>query len=76
MSDERMSGVGGRGSEHGNDATAATMLAASNNPANAAGSAPTPDPRDATPWPLLYGAVLVELALLIVLFYAFTKAFA
>ena len=27
-------------------------------------------------WPLLYGIVLAELAILIVAFYAFTKAFA
>jgi len=27
-------------------------------------------------WPLLYSAVLIELALLIIIFYAFTKAFA
>ena len=27
-------------------------------------------------WPLLYGAVIGELAILIVIFYAFTKAFA
>ena len=27
-------------------------------------------------WPLLYTAVIAELALLIVIFYAFTKAFA
>ena len=27
-------------------------------------------------WPLLYAAVIAELALLIVIFYAFTKAFA
>jgi hypothetical protein len=27
-------------------------------------------------WPRLYAAVLIELALLIVIFYAFTKAFA
>jgi hypothetical protein len=29
-----------------------------------------------TNWPLLYSAVLIELAILIVIFYAFTKAFA
>jgi hypothetical protein len=43
-------------------------------------NAPTPDPRLPTPaapnWPLLYGAVLAELAILIILFYAFTKALA
>jgi hypothetical protein len=27
-------------------------------------------------WPLLYSVVLIELAILIVIFYAFTKAFA
>ena len=45
---------------------------------------PTPDspfdPRLPTPetvnWPLLYSAVLIELAILILIFYAFTKAFA
>ena len=35
--------------------------------------------RDSLPheprWPLLYGAVLTELVILIALFYAFTKAF-
>jgi len=40
---------------------------------------PTPDTRQPTPrepnWPLLYIAVLGELALLIIIFYAFTKAF-
>jgi hypothetical protein len=48
------------------------------------GLSPTPDSRLPTPaetpaepnWPLLYGIVLSELALLIVAFYAFTKAFA
>jgi hypothetical protein len=43
-------------------------------------NAPTPDPRLPTPstanWPLLYSAVLIELAILIILFYAFTKALA
>jgi len=43
-------------------------------------NAPTPDPRLPTPdnvnWPLLYAAVLGELVILIVVFYAFTKAFA
>lgn len=42
--------------------------------------APTPDiPLPAhgnSNWPLLYGAVLAELAVLIIIFYAFTKAFA
>jgi len=41
---------------------------------------PTPDRRHPTPrepnWPMLYGAVMAELLLLIVIFYAFTKAFA
>jgi hypothetical protein len=36
-------------------------------------TAPTPD---TTNWPLLYSAVLIELAVLILIFYAFTKAFA
>jgi hypothetical protein len=43
-------------------------------------NAPTPDPRLPTPdnvnWLLLYAAVIGELAILIVVFYAFTKAFA
>jgi hypothetical protein len=47
-------------------------------PANA--KAPTPDPRPPTPrephWRLIYAAVLGELAILILIFYAFTKAFA
>ncbi len=34
---------------------------------------PTPDNVN---WPLLYAAVIGELAILIVVFYAFTKAFA
>ena len=34
---------------------------------------PTPDTRN---WRLLYAAVITELAVLIVIFYAFTKAFA
>jgi hypothetical protein len=41
---------------------------------------PTPDSRHPTPrepnWRLIYSAVLGELALLILIFYAFTKAFA
>ena len=41
---------------------------------------PTPDSRQPTArepnWRLLYTAVITELALLIVIFYAFTKAFA
>jgi len=72
MSDERELGVGGRGSE--------IELAAN-------AKAPTPDTRHPTPdngqpttdnvrWPLLYTAVLGELAILIIIFYAFTKAFA
>jgi hypothetical protein len=40
---------------------------------------PPPDTRQPAPaqpnWPLLYGAVLTELVILIALFYAFTKAF-
>lgn len=43
-------------------------------------NAPTPDSRPPTPaephWRLIYAAVIAELALLIVIFYAFTKAFA
>ena len=43
-------------------------------------SAPTPHTLPPTPrephWRLLYAAVITELALLIVIFYAFTKAFA
>jgi hypothetical protein len=41
---------------------------------------PTPDTRHPTPsepnWRLIYAAVLGELTLLILIFYAFTKAFA
>jgi len=41
---------------------------------------PTPDNRQPTPrepnWRLLYAAVTTELAILIAIFYAFTKAFA
>jgi len=41
---------------------------------------PTADGRQPTArepnWRLLYGAVIIELALLIIIFYAFTKAFA
>jgi hypothetical protein len=40
---------------------------------------PTPDSRQPTPrepnWRLIYSAVIIELALLILIFYAFTKAF-
>jgi len=87
----RESGAGGRGSEHGNDPTTAAILLASDKPANGAVSAPTPDSRLATPaetpdprqttpaepnWFLLYGTVLTELVVLIIAFYAFTKAFA
>jgi hypothetical protein len=46
----------------------------------ASGKAPISDNRPPTTdnlnWPLLYAAVLGELALLVVIFYAFTKAFA
>lgn len=63
MSNARESGVGSRGSEPPRG-----------------GDAPTPDPRLPTPvspnWPFLYSAVLIELAVLIIVFYAFTKAFA
>jgi hypothetical protein len=44
------------------------------------GGAPTPHTPLPTPhdpnWRLIYSAVLIELALLILIFYAFTKAFA
>jgi hypothetical protein len=63
----RVSGIGSRESEMGNDP-------------DVVGSAPTPHSPLPTPqepnWPLLYGIVLAELAILIVAFYAFTKAFA
>lgn len=36
---------------------------------------PVPDSREPN-WPLLYAAVIGELAILIIVFYAFTKAFA
>jgi len=43
-------------------------------------ASPTPYPRLPTPttpnWPFLYSAVIIELAILIIIFYAFTKAFA
>ncbi|MEA2325840.1 MAG: hypothetical protein QOE68_799 [Thermoanaerobaculia bacterium] len=43
-------------------------------------NAPTPDTRHPTPhepnWRLIYAAVLGELTILIIIFYAFTKAFA
>ena len=45
-----------------------------------AGNLPTPDGRQPTArephWRLIYSAVVIELALLILIFYAFTKAFA
>ncbi len=60
---EGMSGVGGRESEP-----------------RVSDNAPTPDTRHPTPrepnWHLLYAAVLGELTILIIIFYAFTKAFA
>jgi len=47
---------------------------------NLAGELPTADSRQPTPrqphWRLIYSAVIIELAILIVIFYAFTKAFA
>jgi hypothetical protein len=53
---------------------------ASENESATGGASPTPDPRQTTPaepnWPILYTAVLAELVILIVAFYAFTKAFA
>jgi hypothetical protein len=61
----RGSGIGSRGSE---------------NESGSIDFSPTPDSRLPTPvepnWPLLYGIVLGELVILIVAFYAFTKAFA
>jgi hypothetical protein len=45
-----------------------------------AGELPTPDGRQPTArepnWRLIYSAVIIELAILILIFYAFTKAFA
>jgi hypothetical protein len=45
-----------------------------------AGELPTPDTRQPTPrepnWRLIYSAVITELVILILIFYAFTKAFA
>ena len=65
MSDTRESGVGSRASEIESPAKT---------------KAPTPDSRLPIPrepnWRLIYSAVIIELALLIVIFYAFTKAFA
>ena len=44
------------------------------------GEAPVPDNRQPTTdnlnWPLLYAAVIGELVILVLVFYAFTKAFA
>ncbi|HXA20503.1 MAG TPA: hypothetical protein VN380_26220 [Thermoanaerobaculia bacterium] len=44
------------------------------------GAAPVPDNRQPTTdnvnWPLLYAAVIGELVILVIIFYAFTKAFA
>jgi hypothetical protein len=44
------------------------------------GEAPVPDNRqpatDNVNWPLLYAAVIGELVILVLIFYAFTKAFA
>jgi len=73
---EEMPGVGGResrvGDKHGSDNRQPTT--------DNRIVSPTPDPRLPTPattnWPLLYSAVLIELAVLIIIFYAFTKAFA
>jgi hypothetical protein len=65
MSDGPESGVGGRESEI---ESAAKRVASTSDH-----RLPTPDEPN---WPLLYGAVLAELAVLIVIFYAFTKAFA
>jgi hypothetical protein len=46
----------------------------------AARELPTPETRQPTPrepnWRLIYSAVIIELAILIIIFYAFTKAFA
>jgi hypothetical protein len=63
MSEEREWGVGSRESE--------------NKPSSPAEISHAPLPTPHTPnWKLLYAAVLTELALLILIFYAFTKAFA
>ncbi|HEX9459029.1 MAG TPA: hypothetical protein VGA84_07785 [Thermoanaerobaculia bacterium] len=72
MTSERESGFGGRESERELTGNA---------------NAPTPDPRLPIPdnrqpttdnlnWPILYAAVIGELAILVLIFYAFTKAFA
>ena len=81
MSDGRESGVGGRESGRapapGHGLPSPNASEAETEPI---GLPPTPDPRPPTPgnqnWPLLYAAVLAELAVLIIIFYAFTKAFA
>ncbi len=61
----RESDYGGRGSE---------------NKSGSSVFSPTTDNRQPTPaepnWPILYTAVLAELVILIIAFYAFTKAFA
>jgi hypothetical protein len=60
MSETRESGVGARESEMADPPTADSRL---------------PTPREPH-WPMLYGLVMAELLLLILIFYAFTKAFA
>jgi hypothetical protein len=89
---EEIPGIGGRGpgvgEAHGSDArqpTTDNRLGAMDSSFESVESAatapsPTPDPRLPTPasanWPFLYSAVIIELAILIIIFYAFTKAFA
>jgi hypothetical protein len=74
MSETRESGVGGRASE------LATPSKETPAPTPTLTLTPTPDSRLPTPehpnWRLIYSAVIIELALLILIFYAFTKAFA
>jgi hypothetical protein len=60
MSEPREPGAGGRESE----------LATPPTP-----DSPLPTPREPN-WRLIYSAVIIELIILIVIFYAFTKAFA
>jgi hypothetical protein len=76
----RGSGVGSRESKLESPANAPAPTTDNRQPTTDCIVSPTPDPRLPTPatanWPFLYSAVLIELAILIIIFYAFTKAFA
>jgi hypothetical protein len=90
MSDEREWGVGG-GEWEPKASTGApapdtpfstphSALRSGESEPQPGGGAPTPHTPHPTPhepnWRLIYSAVLIELLLLILIFYAFTKAFA